>query len=471
MESRSKYLLKNTSIFAIGSMGAKLINFFLVPFYTYVLTTEEYGTVDLIFTIATVVIPLVMFNIGEAIMRYALDEDADHEKILSIAVCAIGFGIIVSLVLLPVSAQFEIISNYSVYIYLYVVLSAAKMVVTSYLRGKEQLKLYVSCNLLNTFLIAILNIFFLVGLNKGIEGYLSAYILAEVIAIVFAIIAGRIYKDVRHFSIDTKLAKKMIGFSLAVIPNSLLWWVINSSDRIMVTAMSSIAENGVLAVSYKLPSLLTMMNSILMQAWKYSAIKERNSEDKDEFTNSMLKQFLKGTVLIAASMLLVIKPFTKILFSESYYASWKPSVFLLVGFVFMGIGTFVGTIYYVEKNMMGNMLSALAGAIVNVILNAVLIPKMGAAGATLAACVSYCVILLYRYFDTKKYQKIDLFNKEYIVLFIMLFIMAAGIVTDNMVGVLVECSAYIVILLLNLKYISGILKNVFKGGRALVSRK
>lgn len=51
-ESRGKYLFKNTFIFTIGSIGTKLITFFLVPLYTYMLTSKEYGVVDLISTIS-----------------------------------------------------------------------------------------------------------------------------------------------------------------------------------------------------------------------------------------------------------------------------------------------------------------------------------------------------------------------------------------------------------------------------------
>lgn len=464
MGNRLSYLMKNTSIFAIGEMGTKLINFFLVPFYTNVLTTEEYGTVDLLFTVCTVLVPLVMFNIGEALMRYALDEDADHEKLLSIALTAVGFGVVISALIIPISSLFPLVSGYGGYLYLYVVLCATKSVVTSYLRGREQLKLYVACNLLNTLLIAVFNILFLLVFHMGIEGYLRAYILAEAVAIFFGVLAGQMYKVVRRFRLDWQLAKKMIFFSLAVVPNSLLWWVINSSDRIMVTAMRGVAENGLLAVGYKLPSVLTMVNTILMQAWKYSAIKERESADRDAFTNRMLDQFLRASVLIAAAMLMLLRPMTRLLFAASYYDSWRSSAFLLVGFVFMGISTFVGTAYYVEKNMVGNMLSALVGAVVNLALNAVLIPVMGAAGATLAACICYVVILLYRYLDTRKYQTLRLFQPAYLLLFGLLFVMAFGLLTDCLPGTVAAVAACVGIAAVNLSY----LRELFRRGWGIV---
>ncbi|HEY9060625.1 MAG TPA: oligosaccharide flippase family protein [Pseudobacteroides sp.] len=459
MGDRVKYLMKNTSIFAIGEMGTKLINFFLVPFYTYILATQEYGTVDLIFTLTTVIVPLVMFNIGEAIMRYAMDDDAEHDKLLSIGVTVIVFGTIFSLILIPIVSMFRLISGYAWYMYVYVVLCASMSVVTCYLRGKEKLVTYVSCNLLNTFLIAIFNIVFLLVLHEGIHGYLMAYILAQAIAVVYAILVGKIYKDIKHYVWDFILAKKMILFSLAVVPNSLLWWCISSSNRIMITAMCNVSENGLLAVSYKLPSLLTMVNTILMQAWKFSAIKERNSVDRDDFTNNMLNKFLRVSVLISGSMILVNKIATKILFAEPYYMSWRPSAFLFLGFMFLGLSTFVGTIYYVEKNMVGNMLSALVGATVNVILSVLLISNIGATGATLAACICYFVVLVYRYFDTKKYQNINVFAKQYVVLYCALITMAVGSAVDTLPGTIIELVGYAIIIVINYKFIVKSLKS------------
>ena len=50
--SKTEYLAKNTLIFAIGNFSTKLIAFILVPFYTYVLTTEEYGVIILKFSLS-----------------------------------------------------------------------------------------------------------------------------------------------------------------------------------------------------------------------------------------------------------------------------------------------------------------------------------------------------------------------------------------------------------------------------------
>ena len=95
-ESRAKYLAKNTFIFALGNFGTKIINFFLVPIYTYVLNSAQYGTVDLITTITTVLAPVLILNISESVMRYSLDKDSDQSAISSTGILCLFFGIITS---------------------------------------------------------------------------------------------------------------------------------------------------------------------------------------------------------------------------------------------------------------------------------------------------------------------------------------------------------------------------------------
>ena len=74
MNDKYKYLGKNTIIFALSSFGTKFLSFLLVPLYTNVLSTSEYGIADLITTTATLAIFVLTINISEAILRFALNK-------------------------------------------------------------------------------------------------------------------------------------------------------------------------------------------------------------------------------------------------------------------------------------------------------------------------------------------------------------------------------------------------------------
>ena len=71
--SRIKDLTKNTLIITIGRISTQFITFLLLPLYTSLLSTEEYGTVDLITTLVQLIIPITSLMIDQGVFRYLLN--------------------------------------------------------------------------------------------------------------------------------------------------------------------------------------------------------------------------------------------------------------------------------------------------------------------------------------------------------------------------------------------------------------
>lgn len=425
-DSRGKYLIKNTVIFAIGNMASKLITFFLVPLYTNALSTAEYGTVDAINTICMVLAPVLIMNISESVMRFSLDKDAEYTKILSTGITFLVLEVFITLPVIPISSLFDSLRGYGFYIYFFTITSSASQLFLCYLRGKEKLVHYSIGNVIHTFSIAIFNILFLLVLKQGVIGYFTAYILAAVITMVYAIVSGGVLKDLKTFKFDSKLTRNMLKYSVVLIPNTFMWWIMNSSDRIMVISMVSVASNGIYAVSYKLPTLVSTTTTIFNQAWSYSAIREDGAKDEEEYNNSVLKKLTCIVMLIGLMILTFTKPFFKVYVAEAYYDAWRYVSFLTIGCVYLTLATFMATSYTVHKDGFGYLFSGMFGALLNILLNFILIPIIGVYGAAVATCFSYIAVLIFRYFHTRKYIHYDMLNK-YFVLGSFLLIVDAGL--------------------------------------------
>ena len=80
-----KDLSKNTVIFTIGNFGSRILSFLLVPLYTYVLSTSEYGTIDIVNTTVQLLIPILTLNVQDSVLRFALDSDYRKEDVISIS--------------------------------------------------------------------------------------------------------------------------------------------------------------------------------------------------------------------------------------------------------------------------------------------------------------------------------------------------------------------------------------------------
>lgn len=79
-----KYLLKNIGLLTLSSFATKFLSFFLVPLYTNILSTTEYGTYDLFNTTIGVLLPLLTLNIHEAVLRFLLDKNNNRQAVVTV---------------------------------------------------------------------------------------------------------------------------------------------------------------------------------------------------------------------------------------------------------------------------------------------------------------------------------------------------------------------------------------------------
>lgn len=463
---RGKYLAKNTALFALNVVGTKLIAFLLVPLYTKAFTTSEYGMVDLINTISVILVPVITLNIGEAVMRFALDENADKKEISNIGILFAGLSFLLGFLIIPIMHFFLSLTVDYHLVYLFCVSQGLYVTFSYNLRGQEKLVQYAVGNILCTFMMAALNILFLVVFKSGIKGFLYSYIISYIISTLYCVVKGGVFGHLRHFKINSSLAKQMVKYSIVLVPNSFMWWIMNSSDHIMVTSMISIEANGIYAISYRIPSILTAFLQVFNQAWLYSAIHEDKSADRTEFNNNMFDKLVRLQLLITIFLMLIMKPFLKLYVSAAYYEAWKYTPYLFVGYFFLTMGTFLSTSYTVNKDTKGFLISGTTGAIINIALNAILIPFIGVHGAALATCISYIFVFLYRVHDIQKYIVINVFKRSYVIGYILLMITAASMFINGVIGLIILIIEMILGILLNI----GFIKECIVLAKSLISK-
>lgn len=435
-QNRNSYLAKNIFLFSLSTFGTRIISFFLVPIYTNTLSTSQYGVADLITTLVTILSPIVTFNIGEGVMRFCLDDNANYDDVSSIGYLFGLLCIFIGFFIFPINSMFRSTRDYSLSIYHYCISLGLYTLANYNLRGREKLFQFAIANILQTLSAAIFNIFFLIFLKMGVSGYFLAYIISDYIGMFYSLAAGNFFSTLRHFRIRLDLLKQMVVYSVVLVPNSFMWWIMNSSDRVMVTSMMGAAANGIYGVSYKIPSVLSVLSNVFNQAWNYSAIHENESEDIEKYTNNMYRTLLVLVSMTTGILMLIMKPLLSVYVARNYYSAWKYTPYLLIGNFFMVLGTFLSSQYTVNKDSKGFLFSATTGAICNILLNFLLIPVIGISGAALATCISYFMVFIYRVFDTKKYVKIYAINSKFIVNTAMLLVIAVSIFSYLIIGII-----------------------------------
>lgn len=119
-------LIKNVVVLGVGSFTSKLLSVVMLPFYTHVLSEEEYGIADLVVNTANLLIPLVSLSIAEAVVRFALESKSYRKDALSIGILTVFSGFAVLLLCYPLMALNTKVSDYIWLIYLYVLMGGVK---------------------------------------------------------------------------------------------------------------------------------------------------------------------------------------------------------------------------------------------------------------------------------------------------------------------------------------------------------
>lgn len=461
-KDRKKYLFKNTMIFAIGNFSTKMIAFFLVPLYTNILTTAEYGTVDLITTLSTFISHIIVLNIGEAVMRFCLDKNADVDKVLSVGLSVLSLAAIIGIACIPISSHFEEIAPYSIYFYFNIVSLGFSTTLLCYLRGRERLVAFSVGNIIHSLAIALLNILFLSVFSMGVKGYFTAYIISNFLTALFAFFAGDCIKGIKRYKLDVPLTKQMLKFSVALIPNTFMWWIMNSLDRVMVMSYLGVEANGIYAISYKIPTLLSVVATVFTQAWTYSAIKEKDSVDNVQYTNSVYNSMFALLVTASVGMMMVMKPFLSIYVEDAFYVAWRYTPPLIVGCTFLTLSTFVLTSYTVHKDSKGILFSAICGATVKVVLALVLINTLGLMGSAISTSLSYVAVYVYRVIDTRKYLKLNVLKKTHVLALGVMIVAGLTMFLDTALGQALLVAEFIVVVIIFREELFGLAIPVLK---------
>ncbi|MGR9522913.1 oligosaccharide flippase family protein [Priestia megaterium] len=460
--NRYKKLVGNSIIFAIGNLGSKLITFFLVPLYTYYLSTKQYGTVDLIVTTLSMLVPIFTMSIYDAVLRFAMDKAYDKKVVISNALMLTVLGFLLAILIYPIFNKLVPFNNLLGYFYVLLFTQSINSSFLQFIRAIGKVKLFAFYGILNAFMILTLNIVFLVKLDLGIHGYLLSMIIADTISAFLIIFLGRVYRYISIKKLNIKLIKEMLLYSTPLIPNALMWWIMGVSDRYIISYFLGLSANGLYAIANKIPSLLNIVNSIFFQAWQLSAIEEVNSKDKSKFYSNVFNIF-STTMLVCTSIYLVsIKFIMGAFVSEGYYESWKYVPFLLLGVVFSSFAGFLGTNYIALKNTAGVFRTSIIGAIINATLNVLLIPLMGINGASISTMLSFAIIWILRIIETRHFVQIKLNLKHFILTLFVLLVQIYTLYKNISYEYIIQIILFIIIIIINLKDIKVIGNRLIK---------
>ena len=197
--SRGKELVKNTAIVAVGQVCTKFLSFFLLPFYTAVLSTEDYGIVDLFNTYISLLLPLIVFQIQDALFRFAIDVRNDEEgqkKVVTTVLCFCTVqSVIFTFIYLVLQSFIDI--PYRWYLLSNVIVSVFSGAMLQLIRGLGNNFGYAFSSFLTAASAIFLNIVLVLLFDMGADGLFITSFVSNLLGIIYIVMKEKVYTMLR----------------------------------------------------------------------------------------------------------------------------------------------------------------------------------------------------------------------------------------------------------------------------------
>ncbi len=441
-----KRLASNTLIFAIGTFSSKLLSFFLTRLYTEVLDKAQYGVTDLIQQSGNLLLPLVTLGITNAVVRFGLDKGVRKQDVFTTGLLSLLGGMVLLLIISPLLGMIELLGEYVWLLCLFVFMSSLRSLCAQFVRAQSRVKLFAIDGILSTVTTILFNLLYLIVFKWGIFGYIFSIICSDALSVVFLCVVARLQRYIKLRGLDVAQSRAMLRYCIPLIPNTILWWITNVSDRYIVAAICGEAANGMYAAAYKIPSLIMLASGIFMDAWQISAFTEK--EGRDRFYSKVMSTYSSLLFVMASGVILCTRFVPHLLFAEAYYDAWRYIPLLVVAMVFTCMVNFLGSIYMLEKKSARSLITAAISAVVNVVLNIWWIPHFGVNGAAAATLLCYLVVFAIRLWDTRRYIRIRWNYARLILCTVILLVQTALLLLEVPSWVLWETLLFGIVLVL-----------------------
>lgn len=417
MNTKVKELLSNTLLFTVANLGSKLMVFLMVPLYTAVLSTDEYGIADMVQTTATMLIPILTAMIAESVLRFCFLKEYSSNEVFSVGIRITLLGIFLGTLLCICFLYIPFFRSLGLYVLFIPVLFLSNSMVNlfhKYSRGIGNVKASATAGLISTLIVILLNICFLLVLKIGVLGYLMAYALGDFIAVAYMAFKNNAVKAYTSTK-NQKLRKDMLKYSIPLVPNSLSWWALSSVNRYVMLAWLGVSAVGIYSATLRIPTILTVLCDIFAQAWLLAALKDYGSDESKRFIRSMHNKYFALLIILTAIIILLSCPLAMILLSGEFYQYWWVTPYLFISVFYGALVGFLGSIFSSERKNTMQFISTMIGTIVSFIVTILFLKEYGAVVVAISTMVGYYIIWLIRRVAVNKYINVGygIFNSTF----------------------------------------------------------
>ena len=430
-----KNLGKQTLIYGLGHIMARLVTFLLLPLYTHTFTQEEYGAISLAYAFMGFAIILYRYGMDTALMKFSIQSNGVDQKqytsviIITQFITSIIFSLILYLLRYDI-AEFVLGINrpdWMLSLIIILFLDAFWNLPMLILRSEEKAITFISFSLVNVTITMALNIYFVVHLNDGVDGVLKANIIASgLVSLLSLPIIFRITK-IKFFK--KKILLKVLYFSLPFLPAGIFTMIMELSDRYIIEWLLGTAEVGLYSAGKKMGMLgLTAVMGFNMGWTPFFLKRGKNKNAKKEFkiiTTIFLgvMGYICFLVSLWISELMQFSVFGSTLIGVEFWDCEPIVSLILLGYFFFGTYVIQLPGVYIKEITGWIPLFRIIGASVLVLSSIIIIPIFGIYGAAIAVVIAFFSMSLSIYLKVQTVYSVS-YNWKGIIFPILVLLLA-----------------------------------------------
>lgn len=392
-------LYKSFSLYTIGSFVEKGISFFLMPIFTFYLSTRDFGILALVTSVISFMVPIVGLGVSGAISVVYFNGDRKNypsyftSSILAPFCVSIILTIFVYLFREPITEYFEIPFYWILFVPLFCFFSFFNSMLLIDFQIKDEPINYIVYSLGNTVLNFIISLGLVYFFKLGFEARLIGQYFSVVFCFLVAFYLLRAKRKLIVRSISSVNITDSLSFGLPLVPHLIGGLVLNMADRLFIDHFCGKELLGIYNLAYVLGSVISIFGSAFVNAITPFSFKlfAENTTDSLNKVVKMYWVFIVFMILIFIGVYIFTPLIFKYFIDVKFVEATKYIIWITLGYFFQGIYfLFVNVIFYLKKTKI-LLYFSLFNIILNLSLNYFLIPILGPIGAAYATCISFFI--------------------------------------------------------------------------------
>lgn len=423
--SEAKVIAKHGFIYGLANVLDRIISFVMIPVYTRFLTPSDYGVLELLYITSSILSIFIGVGIESAVGRFYFDykEQKDRDKVVSTAY--IGFGVLAVIVigaLIPFNGKLAaVILDNAELGYLFIIslltlgLGFVVPISIVYLRVQQKSMAIMIIQSIKTAITLGLNIYFVVILERGVEGILSATLIATAIATV-VLTSYTFYKT--GFRLDLKLLKNMVIFGLPLVPSQVSAFIVQASDRYFIKTYADMNLTGLYSIGYKFGSLINQfVTSPFIQIWTPRRFEFFDRDNSQTIYARIFTYFCVISIFVGLAMSIFAKEIMIIMTTPEFYPAYKIVPIVVLSYIVFSFHYHFNIGILMKKKTKYIAYTNILNGILNLTLNFILIKKYDIWGAAYATLICFIFKSSLVYYFSNKLVKIIVEWRRILLLF------------------------------------------------------